>query len=140
MPFERRRCLVPADGYYEWKAVHGEEEKAKKEKQPYAFSLRGEKLFAFGGLWDAWRDPKTGEWLQSFTIITVPPNEMTAAVHERMPLILEPKDYARWLDRSEIAPPVDLLRTYPAEEMRVKKVKRDVGNVKNNSPDLLDEE
>ncbi|HEY8996817.1 MAG TPA: SOS response-associated peptidase [Edaphobacter sp.] len=149
VPFERRRCLIPADGFYEWKAVHAEDaatsegkaSKGKAMKQPYGFSLRSGKLFAFGGVWDAWKDPATGEWLQSFAIITVPPNELTATVHDRMPLIVAPEDYARWLDRTEgVPPPVDLLRTFPAEEMRVKKVKKDVGNARNNSPDLLDEE
>jgi putative SOS response-associated peptidase YedK len=149
VPFERRRCLIPADGFYEWKAVHAEDAaaskattsaKAKKEKQPYAFSMRSDKLFAFGGVWDAWKDPVTGEWLQSFAIITVAPNELTATVHDRMPLIVAPQDYSRWLDRGSAEPPVDLLRAYPAEEMRVKKVKKNVGNARNNSPDLLDEE
>lgn len=142
-PFERRRCLVPADGFYEWKAVHGEAEgaagEAKKRtgKQPYAFSLAGDSLFAFGGVWDAWRDPETGEWLQSFAIITVPPNELTATVHDRMPLIVAPENYARWLDRSEgTPPPVELLRTFPAERMRVRRAKKAVGNVRNNSPEL----
>jgi putative SOS response-associated peptidase YedK len=142
-PFERRRCLIPADGFYEWKAVHADEAaepKGKAMKQPYGFSLRSGKLFAFGGLWDAWKDPATGEWLQSFAIITTEPNELTATVHDRMPLIIAPKDYARWLDRGNTEPPVELLRPYPASEMRAKKVRKDVGNAKNNSPDLLDEE
>ncbi len=145
VPFERRRCLVPADGFYEWKALHADDTaeaagKGKQEKQPYGFSLRSERLFAFGGLWDAWKDPATGEWLQSFAIITVEPNELTATVHDRMPLILEPKDYERWLDRTSAEPPTDLLRSYPAEQMRAKKVKKAVGSVRNNSPDLLEEE
>jgi putative SOS response-associated peptidase YedK len=141
VPFERRRCLIPADGFYEWKTVHVDdagEVKAKATKQPYGFSLRSEKLFAFGGVWDAWKDPATGEWLQSFAIITVEPNELTATVHDRMPLIIAPQDYARWLDRRSAEPPVDLLRTFPAKEMRAKKVRKDVGSVKNNSPDLLE--
>ncbi|MDE1178481.1 MAG: SOS response-associated peptidase [Edaphobacter sp.] len=145
VPFERRRCLIPADGFYEWKAVHGEEAgetktKGKASKQPYGFSLKSDQLFAFGGVWDAWKDPATGEWLQSFAIITVEPNVLTATVHDRMPLIIAPEDYARWLDRGSAEPPLDLLRSYPAEEMRARKVKKDVGSTKNNSPDLADGE
>jgi putative SOS response-associated peptidase YedK len=71
LPFQRRRCLVPADGFYEWKKIDA------KTKQPYAFSMSDGAPFAFAGLWDAWKDPGQGGWLQSFTIITTTPNELT---------------------------------------------------------------
>jgi putative SOS response-associated peptidase YedK len=93
-PFQRRRCLIPADGFYEWKTVDA------KTKQPWAFSMADEQPFAFAGLWDAWKEP-AGGWLQSFTIITTDPNELTATVHNRMPVILKPSEYERWLSRSE---------------------------------------
>jgi putative SOS response-associated peptidase YedK len=73
IPFQRRRCLIPADGFYEWKKL------GEKTKQPYAFSMSDGEPFAFAGLWDAWRNPaQQEEWLQSFTIITTKPNELTA--------------------------------------------------------------
>ena len=87
VPFQRRRCLIPAEGFYEWKRVDA------KTKQPYAFAMRSGEPFAFGGLWDGWKDPATGDWLQSFSIITTDPNELTATVHDRMPVILKPSDY-----------------------------------------------
>ena len=130
-PFERRRCLVPADGFYEWKKLDA------KTKQPYAFSMRDGAPFAFAGLWDAWKGP-AGGWLQSFTIITTTPNELTSLVHNRMPVILHPENYEEWLRRVDgEAPPDDLLRPYPAEEMVAKEAHKDVGNVRNNHPELL---
>ena len=131
VPFQRRRCLVPADGFYEWKQID------PKTKQPYAFLLKSGEPFAFGGVWDAWKDPATGEWLQSFAIITTDPNELTATVHNRMPLILKPSDYNRWLQRAkDDRPPVDLLRPYDAELMMSHPVDPRVGNVRNNEQGL----
>jgi putative SOS response-associated peptidase YedK len=86
---------------------------------------------------DAWKDPDGG-WLQSFTIITTTPNELTRTVHNRMPVIVRPEDYEEWLMRVDgEEPPVKLLRPYPAEEMVAREAHRDVGNVKNNHPELL---
>jgi putative SOS response-associated peptidase YedK len=130
-PFQRRRCLVPADGFYEWKKLD------PKTRQPYAFGMADGTPFAFAGLWDGWKDPDGG-WLQSYSIITTTPNELTATVHNRMPVILEPMDYNRWLERVDgEQPPVDLLRRFPAAEMVAKEAHKDVGNVKNNHPELL---
>ncbi len=131
-PFQKRRCLVPADGFYEWLRID------PKQKQPFAYTLRNGKLFAFAGLWDAWKDPETGEWLQSFAIITTGANELTGAVHDRMPVMLVPRDYDRWLQRGEAhLPPVDLLRPYPAEDMAASPCNKAVGNVRNNGPEML---
>jgi putative SOS response-associated peptidase YedK len=149
VPFQRRRCLVPADGFYEWKVVHAGEApdapKGKAVKQPYAFSMKDDRPFAFGGIWDAWKDPVNGDWLQSFAIVTTEPNELTATVHNRMPLILEPRDYDRRLERDPGSTignghgqmPLDLLRPLPADEMKAQKANKDVGNVKNNHAELL---
>jgi putative SOS response-associated peptidase YedK len=132
VPFERRRCLIPADGFYEWKTLDA------KTKQPYAFALRDGQPFAFGGVWDAWKDADGG-WLQSFAIITTDPNELTARVHNRMPVIVKPTDYSRWLDRgSSEQPPVDLLRPYDAAAMEAHPVDPRVGNVRNNEPALCE--
>lgn len=131
-PFRKRRCLVPADGFYEWLKVD------PKTKKPYAFSLANGEPFAFAGLWDAWKEPATGEWLQTFAIITTTANELTGKVHDRMPVILHPPDYDRWLERGEAhQPPVDLLRPYEAEEMQSAPCNPKVGNVRNNGPEML---
>jgi putative SOS response-associated peptidase YedK len=132
VPFQRRRCLIPADGFYEWKKLDA------KTRQPYAFAMRDGSPFAFAGLWDAWKDPVGDSWLQSFTIVTTKPNELTSQVHNRMPVILHPDDYETWLTRVDgEKPPVELLRLYPAEEMTLREAHKDVGNVRNNHPELL---
>jgi putative SOS response-associated peptidase YedK len=154
-PFERRRCLVPADGFYEWKKLAVETlfgpdptAKAPKDvaaKQPYAFTLVHGEPFAFAGLWDRWKDP-AGGYIEGYTIITTTPNELTSAVHNRMPVILRPQDYDLWLSHppaEKNAPPVPqlelqaLLRPYPAERMRAQEAHMDVGNVRNNHPGLI---
>jgi putative SOS response-associated peptidase YedK len=93
------------------------------------------------GLWERWQ-PKEGEALETFTILTTDPNELMEPVHNRMPVILEPRDYQRWLDpgglNSDARPPVDLLRPFPAEKMVSWPVSARVGNVRNNDPQLLD--
>jgi len=134
-PFERRRCLVPADGFYEWAKID------PKTKKPYAYSLSNGQPFAFAGLWDAWKDPANGEWLQTFAIITTTANELTGQVHDRMPVILHPRDYDRWLKRGEAQqPPIDLLRPYEAEEMTAKEANPEVGSPKNNGPEILEKD
>jgi putative SOS response-associated peptidase YedK len=131
VPFHRRRCLIPADGFYEWRRLD------EKTKQPFAFAMRSGKPFAFGGVWDAWKDPATEDWLQSFSIITTDPNELTATVHDRMPVILRTADYDRWLDRVNVeGPPLDLLRPYEAAEMTMHAVDPRVGSVRNDEPSL----
>jgi len=132
-PLRRRRCLVPADGFYEWKKLDA------KTKQPWMFSMRDGEPFAFAGLWDAWKEPVGEGWLQSFSIITTEPNELTATVHNRMPVIVRPQDYERWLDRGETErPPVELLRPFDAEAMTAWTVDPRVGNVRNNGPELCE--
>ncbi len=133
VPFAKRRCLVPADGFYEWKKVDA------KTKQAHAFTMAESRPFAFAGLWDAWKDPATNEWLQSFAIVTTEPNALAATVHTRMPVILEARDYDRWLDRRPNEQlPVDLLRPYAAEAMERMLCNPKVGNVRNNGPEMLE--
>ena len=106
--FKARRALVPASGFFEWKKLDA------RSKQPYAIILTGGEIFAFAGLWDRWRDPATEQDLETFTIITTEPNELVAEVHSRMPVILNPADYDRWLDNSHR---VDLVAAFkPAFE------------------------
>jgi putative SOS response-associated peptidase YedK len=131
-PFKKRRCLVPASGFYEWKRLD------PKNKQAFAFDLSNGQMMAFAGLWDGWKDPANGQWLQTFTIITTDANELMAPVHNRMPVILHSKDFERWLSRDNPErSPIDLLRPFPADEMEAFEVSKDVGNVRNNSPELL---
>ena len=131
VPFLRRRCLVPVDGFYEWKKLDA------KTKQPFAFMMSDEVPFAFAGLWDAWKEPDGG-WLQSFSIVTTEANELMAEVHARMPVILHSKDYARWLSREVTErPPVDLLRPFDSGKMKSSCCNPLVGNVRNNGPEML---
>ncbi len=130
-PFKKRRCLIPASAFYEWKAL------GDKTKQPFAFTLADRGVFAFAGLWDAWKD-KQGHWLQSYSIVTTVANELMSNVHTRMPVILQPRDYDRWLSRDvSEQPPVDLLRPFESDEMLMTPANQAVGNVRNNGPERL---
>jgi putative SOS response-associated peptidase YedK len=108
----RRRCLIPADGFYEWL-------REGKKRQPYCFRLWGDGLFAFAGLWEHWTDP-AGAAVETCTILTTEANDLVRPVHERMPVILRPRLFASWLDAALQDPGsvTPLLRPYPAEEMR----------------------
>lgn len=126
---KRRRCLVPADLFYEWRKLDA------KTKQPYAIAMKDGGIFAFAGIWERWKDQTKGETLETYTIITTDPNELLSdlSIHDRMPVILKPSEYGRWLDPGEPdRPPVDLLRPYDAELMTVWKVGSEIGNVNND--------
>jgi putative SOS response-associated peptidase YedK len=130
-PFRERRCLVPADGFYEWKAE-------ARGKQPYRFTLKDGGLFAFAGLWDRWRDP-AGGILETFTIIVTGPNELTRAVHDRMPVILDPAAWESWLDsKTKTTDLLALLQPFPAEAMAVARVGRRVNSPANDDPSLIE--
>lgn len=95
-------------------------------------------MFAFAGLWNTWKDKATGQSIDTYTVITTDPNELMEPLHNRMPVILHKRDYDRWLAPAEPSRlPIDLLRPFPAEEMKAWKVDPAVGNVRNNSPELL---
>jgi putative SOS response-associated peptidase YedK len=134
---KKRRCLIPSDAFYEWKTID------KKTKQPFAIALKSGEPYALAGLWESWK-PKEGDALETFTILTTDPNELMEPFHNRMPVILEPKDYSRWLDSDGLSSsdpaqrPVDLLRPYPTEKMDAWPVSDRVGNVRNNDAALLD--
>jgi putative SOS response-associated peptidase YedK len=130
---KRRRCLVPADAFYEWQRLDA------KTKHPFAIGLKSGEPCALAGLWERWQ-PKEGEPLESFTILTTDPNELMETIHNRMPVILEPRDYDRWLEPGDPArPPVDLMRPLAAEKMIAWPVSDRVGNVRNNDPQLLEQ-
>lgn len=131
-PFRKRRCLVPADAFYEWPKA------GKAPKQPYVFRLSNRNPFAFAGLWDAWQDEQGG-WLRSFAIVTTEANELMARIHPRMPVILHARDYDRWLDREETERlPLDLLRPFEAEAMEMQEANPKVNSVRNNGPEMLE--
>jgi len=129
--FKRRRCLVLADGFYEWK-------KTGKAKQPYHFHLRDNQLFAFAGLWERWT--KGGEPIESCTIITTTANELVSDVHDRMPVILSPQAAHQWLnpDSDESTLPETLLLPYPAPQMDAEPVSTLVNSPKNDSVECLE--
>jgi putative SOS response-associated peptidase YedK len=125
-PLKFRRCLIPADGFYEWM-------RTGKAKQPYCFEVNGGKLFAFAGLWDRWKDP-SGNWIKTCSILTTTPNAVTSAVHDRMPVILDPDSYDLWLDpgMKDVSAASDLLRPYDARAMRCYPVSSRVNSVTND--------
>ncbi len=122
--FRRRRCLVVADGFYEWQKQNG-------AKQPFYIHLRGSRPFAFAGLWESWKG-EDDSVIESCTLLTTRPNELLDPLHNRMPVILQPKDYDPWLDPGvqDLESLQALLRPYPSEEMEAYPVSRWV-----NSPD-----
>jgi putative SOS response-associated peptidase YedK len=130
--FQRRRCLVTVDNFYEWK-------KTAAGKQPYAVALADRGVMALAGLWENWRSPAC-EWVRSFAIITTTPNALCAELHNRMPVVLGPETWPEWLGE-EPADPRHLkamLAPYPSEEMTYWPVSTRVGNVKNNDPSLIE--
>jgi len=129
--FERRRCLVPADAFYEWR-------KLGKEKQAYAVTPRNG-IFAFAGLWERWKSPGDGSILRSFTIVTGPANELCRPIHDRMPVILSPESWSTWLGEEQASPEqlLALLKLCPDDLIRAYPVNAAVGNVKNDTPDVL---
>jgi putative SOS response-associated peptidase YedK len=112
--FEDRRCIVPADSFFEWKRLH------KKNNPKYEISIPGRKPFALAGIWSMWKN-KDGDLLPTASVITSEPNEAMAEIHDRQPVILEPRDYAEWLKPSG-RPLVHLLRILPADEMKIELV------------------
>ena len=124
-PFKRRRCLIPAEFFYEWEPATAEMKRGKITR-PWAIALKDERLFSFGGIWDRWRDRGTGTAFQSFNIITTEPNELLEPFHNRCPLIIEPRNYQRWLTPSDPEDPgtlpTDLLKIYPDEALKAWRV------------------
>ena len=130
-PLRKRRCLVIANGFYEWKTTN------KKTKMPYLFTLKSGEPFALAGLWDQWK--RRGKIITTFTIITTTPNELIEPIHDRMPVILRKKDEARWLDpqityAKEVLP---LLKPYPTDEIKCVRVSVKVNSPKNDTPDCI---
>jgi putative SOS response-associated peptidase YedK len=129
--YRMRRCIVPVDGFFEWKAIKGQ-----KAKQPYAIAMKDGAPFGIAGLWDNWKQPTFGEWIRTFAVITTEANEMVADIHDRMPMILAPGDYARWL--GEEPDPRDLMRPFPAGLMRMWPISTRVNKPENDDPSIIE--
>lgn len=128
---QSKRCLVPADGFFEWQVTG-------QGKVPYRIMLKSEELFTFAGLWDEWADKSTGEVLYTFTIITTEANDVVKPIHERMPAILTPEAEELWLDENESQEELlSLLVPYRAEEMKAYPVSPLVNSPMNNMPEVL---
>ena len=128
--FRHRRCLVIADGFYEWRRQDG-------KKQPFYFRMQNQQPFAFAGLWEHWQDPK-GEAINSCTILTTEANELLQQIHERMPVILNPKDYDMWLDPTmQIEQLQQLLQPYSSTAMTSYPVSTKVNKPTNDTPELI---
>jgi len=137
-PFERRRCIVPADGFYEWEKIEGQ-----RTKQPWFIRRRDGEPLAFAGLWEIWHDPDAAEGappLRSCTVITTEPNELLAPIHDRMPVVLPETAWDMWLDveNHDVRALRSLLVPIPAAELEAWTVSTMVNKADNNGPELID--
>jgi len=125
-PLKFRTCLIPADGFYEWK-------RTGTAKQPFCFEVNEGELFAFAGLWDGWKDAE-GQWIKTCSIMTTVPNAVTSAIHDRMPVILHPDCYDLWLDpgMTNVQVISELLKPYDALPMRCYPVSARVSRTEND--------
>lgn len=130
--FRRQRCLIPADGFYEWQKLEG------GAKQPFHIRLASEEVFAFAGLWGPWQDP-AGGLVESCTILTTTPNVLVQDIHDRMPVILPPEHYDYRLDPTskDLDKLVAVLRPHPAAEMVCRPVSLAVNDPKHDAPDSI---
>jgi putative SOS response-associated peptidase YedK len=126
--FARRRCLIPADGFYEWR-------REGKSKQPMFVHFPDDRVFGFAGLWERWRPAEDAEPVDTCTIITTTPNKLMSDIHDRMPVILRPEDYGTWLDRdTDPQQAAKLLRPYTDGELEAVPVSKTVNSPKNDTP------
>jgi putative SOS response-associated peptidase YedK len=128
-PLKFRRCLIPADGFYEW-------QRTAKLKQPFCFEVDDGELFAFAGIWDGWKNAE-GQWIKTCSILTTNPNALTSTVHDRMPVILDPGNYDLWLDpgMQDVNAISQLLKPYDARLMRCYPVSTRVNSGANDDED-----
>jgi putative SOS response-associated peptidase YedK len=125
-PLKFRRCLIPADGFYEWS-------RKGKAKQPFCFEVKECELFAFAGLWDGWKDPN-GNWIRTCVILTTAPNAVISTIHDRMPVIIDPDSYDLWLDpgMTNAAAASGLLKPFDAKSMRCYPISTRINHVAND--------
>jgi putative SOS response-associated peptidase YedK len=128
-PFQRTRCLVPSDGFFEWK-------KESTGKVPYRIITKDNAIFAMAGIWDTWKDTE-GTVLRSFSIITTEANELMQPIHDRMPVILLPEHEKEWLQGSETRTLLNFLKPYPSELMEAYPISMLVNSPSNDSPEVI---
>ncbi|MFN8572306.1 MAG: SOS response-associated peptidase [Gemmatimonadaceae bacterium] len=129
-----RRCLIPADLFYEWQAIPGQ-----KHKQPFAVRLKDGDPFMLGALWDFWRPAEGGEGKPSCAILTTDPNTLMTPIHDRMPVIVPPDKYRMWLDSRTPAPAIrDVMQAYPSDEMELWPISLRVNSPKEDDAGLLE--
>jgi putative SOS response-associated peptidase YedK len=129
-PFMRHRCLIPADGFYEWKET-------PSGKVPYRFTLKDESLFAFAGIFDLWKDD-SGNLVKSVSIVTVEPNDLVKPIHDRMPAVLKKEHEDMWLGKASTSQLREvILKPYPAEEMRCYEVSSKINSSKDDMPEMI---
>ena len=132
--FQRRRCLIPADGYYEW-LTEG------KKKQPYWIRMSDERPFAMAGLWERWKDPSGLQPpLESCTVLTTEANQLTCEIHDRMPVILDSDHWDMWMDNEfhDTTWLNELLKPYPSDEMKMDAVNPFVNNARHEGPECIE--
>jgi putative SOS response-associated peptidase YedK len=133
--FLYRRCLIPADSFVEWRRV------SAKVKLPFLFAMKTEEPFAIAGIWQHWRSVDKQTEMDTFAVVTVEPNEIVHDFtdHDRMPLLIQRRDYERWLRGGDVEqPPVDLLRPFDSEKMKVWQVGTRINSVRNNDSSLIE--
>jgi putative SOS response-associated peptidase YedK len=133
--FLYRRCLIPADSFVEWKRV------SQKVRLPFLFAMKSGEPFGIAGIWQHWRSPEGDREFDTFAVVTVEPNEIVHGLteHDRMPLLIQKKDYARWLQGGNVErPPVDLLRPFDSDKMTAWQVGTAINSVRNNDASLIE--
>lgn len=130
--FNQSRCLIPADGFYEWQGK-------TPPRQPYFVHFKDDRLFAFAGLCEKWKPEPDAAPILTCTLITTTPNDLMQPIHNRMPVIVDTADYARWLDRDADGAVVsDLMKPWPTDELEARKISTRVNKVQNDGPELLE--
>jgi putative SOS response-associated peptidase YedK len=129
--YRERRCIVPVDGFFEWKAIKGQ-----TTKQPFAIAMKDGAPFGLAGIWENWKEPASGEWIRTFAIITTEANDLVADIHDRMPVILQLSDYGRWL--SDEPDPRELMRPFVADLMRIWPISTRVNKPANDDPAIVE--
>jgi putative SOS response-associated peptidase YedK len=130
--YERRRCLLPIDNFFEWKAIKG-----ATEKQPFAIGMRNGEPFALAAIWENWRRPGTDDWVRTFCVITTTANELVADIHDRMPVIIPPESYDRWLGTLD-PNPLDLLTPFASGPMIKWPISTRINKPANDDPAVLE--
>lgn len=129
--YKRRRCLLPIDNFFEWKAIKG-----AKAKQPYAIGMRSGEPFALAAIWENWQRPGTDEWVRTFAVVTTTANELMSEIHDRMPVIIPPESYDHWLGTLD-SDPRGLLMPFPSAPIVSWPISTRVNKVDNDDESIL---